>query len=278
MRRLVGLIVLAMVLAMLPTASAASFSYVGYAKYPNGTEVPDGWDIWMDNVNQSYANDPWYHATEEFGYWNAHVDGTKEGDSDWIYVNLTSPDGRWFGEFSARLSDILGIWGLYIHNITVYETKAYSCDASGNEKNEFAPGETMYANVSGIPGVTYKLWIQDDPVAHGDELIAGKDPSPDGQEEVTIGANGYEIVAIWSNIPAGEQKYYDIVADSQTQPVGSGGGTAAPLGVGVYKEGPDGIDSAITYGATAPIPELATFTLIGIGLMMLVGLIRYRRT
>ncbi|RLB68076.1 MAG: hypothetical protein DRH04_07195, partial [Deltaproteobacteria bacterium] len=56
---------------------------------------------------------------------------------------------------------------------------------------------------------------------------------------------------------------YDIVADSQTQPVGSGGGTAAPLGVGVYKAGPDGIDSALTYGVTVTegqSPSTDTFT------------------
>ena len=56
-----GLIVVAMMLAMVSTASAGeAFTWVGNVTYPtNGSWVPDGWPITMTNLNHSeFAGQP----------------------------------------------------------------------------------------------------------------------------------------------------------------------------------------------------------------------------
>ncbi|MBC2699015.1 MAG: hypothetical protein HF976_10910 [ANME-2 cluster archaeon] len=119
-----GLIVVAMMLVMVPTASAGeAFTWVGNATYStNGTWVPDGWTIKMENLNETYPTEPWSQVTGQYVMWTAHCDGeTGLSDDTWIYVNLTSPDGRWFGEFSDRLGDMDTWSGKYIHDVVLYE-------------------------------------------------------------------------------------------------------------------------------------------------------------
>ena len=145
-----------------------------------------------------------------------------------------------------------------------------SCNSSGSEKNEFAPGETVYVKGIGLSaGTDYKLWIQDDPVGEDDTLNTSKDPSP-SQETVTTDVSGdFAPTAIWS-IPSDAtptHHHYDIVADK----LDDGANT------GKYNAASDGIDSATMVGFVAPVPEVASIGLFMVGLTMLIGLIRFRR-
>ncbi len=139
-----------------------------------------------------------------------------------------------------------------------------SCDADGNEKNEFYPGENVSFTGTGLaPNTAYTIWIQDDPVDEGNALNASIDPSG-SQETVTTEADGsFGPIEIWSAIPAGAQVNYDIVVDDQDS---------------VYNAANDGIDAASTeVGFTAPIPELASIALFAVGLVMLLGWMRLGR-
>jgi hypothetical protein len=138
-----------------------------------------------------------------------------------------------------------------------------SCDEFGNIKDAFAPGGAVYVNGSGFsPNTNYTLWIQPDPVNDSDTLNATEDPSG-SQENVTTDENGdFGPIEIWINISAGSQMNYDIVVDNQD---------------GVYNAADDGIDSATTYGITAPIPELPGVVLVSIGLLGLAGLVWRRK-
>ncbi len=142
-----------------------------------------------------------------------------------------------------------------------------SCDADGNEKNEFYPGENVSVTGTGLVSDTnYWIWIQPDQVDEGDELNASTDPSG-SRESVTTDADGsFDPEEIWNNIPAGAQVNYDIVVDRQDGQAGT------------YNAASDGIDAASTeVGFTAPIPELATIALFAVGLMMLLGYMRLGR-
>ena len=150
-----------------------------------------------------------------------------------------------------------------------------SCDASGNAKDEFAAGEKVYAKGGGYgisTSTSYNLWIQDDPVSDGGTLAS--DPSG-GQETVIPSGTppSFGPIEIWDTAtdPAGLDEW-DIVADKQ----GDGANT------GKYNRASDGIDSSTIGtetmpGFVAPIPEVATFALVGIGLLGLVGLVRRRK-
>jgi hypothetical protein len=144
-----------------------------------------------------------------------------------------------------------------------------SCDADGNEKNEFYPGDNVSVTGTGLaPNTNYTILIQPDPVGEGDELNTSIDPSG-AQETVKTGADGsFGQIVIWSAIPAGSQMDYDIVVDKQDDGANTG----------KYNAVSDGIDAASTeVGFTAPIPELATIALFAVGLVMLLGYMRLGR-
>jgi PKD repeat protein len=116
-----------------------------------------------------------------------------------------------------------------ICNIDIYEANLVSCDASGNTREYFAPGETIYVKGAGLTANrNYKLWIQPDPVltstlnnldlftSNSYLLSIAQDPSV-SQESINTDANGdFEPVAIWSNCAAaGPITCFDIVADNQ---------------------------------------------------------------
>lgn len=61
---------------------------------------------------------------------------------------------------------------------------------------------------------------------------------------------------------------YDIVLDKQDD----GSNT------GIYNSDSDGIDSADVFGFTAPVPEVPSFVLVGVGIIGFVGLLRGKRT
>ena len=145
-----------------------------------------------------------------------------------------------------------------------------SCDASGNEKNQFAPDQSVYVKGSGLGANTsYKIWIQDNAVEEGDTLNTTENPSATTPKDVTTDASGnLTPTLIWS-IPSDApitHHNYDIVFDNQET------GT-----VGTYNDASDGIDSATVAGIVAPIPELPAIILFLIGLLMLGGYIRLRR-
>ena len=148
-----------------------------------------------------------------------------------------------------------------------------SCDASGNETNQFTPNQSVYVKGSGLElNTAYNIWIQNDPVAEGETLATGEDPSG-AQETVTTGPSngnplgGFPATEIWP-IPQSEPVThlpYDIVVDK----IGGGKGT--------YSSTNDGIDSATVAGMVAPVPELPTIILFSIGLLVLAGYIQLRR-
>ncbi|MEE8193953.1 MAG: M4 family metallopeptidase, partial [Dehalococcoidales bacterium] len=182
--------------------------------------------------------------------------------------------------FRFRIGTDVAAWdyGWFIDDIRIYicgTATTTSSNDSGNEKNQFVPGETVYVKGSGLhPNRTYKLWIQDDPVSEEELLSAGEDPSG-AQETVTTGpdngndSGGFPATAIWaipSDLPVTNAQY-DIVADKQSD----AGNT------GRYNAASDGIDSATVVGIVAPIPEPSTFVLLGIGLAALTAYFVLRR-
>lgn len=145
-----------------------------------------------------------------------------------------------------------------------------SCDASGNEKNQFVPEQGVYVKANRLAASTdYKIWIQDDPVNEDKGLNISEDPSG-SQEIVTTNESGsFAPILIWS-IPPGEpvtHHEYDIVVDKQNDGADTG----------KYNATSDGIDSATAVGFVAPVPELSTIIFFSVGLFVLIGYFSLRR-
>ena len=187
---------------------------------------------------------------------------------DWD-MHETLPASRWYYFNSGGYwPSSGGISVKVVSKINIYQPNLVSCDASGNAKDEFFPGETVYVKGMGLSaGTSYKLWIQDEPVLSSplDALDrpsgsyvfnAANDPSP-GQETVTTDGNGdFDPLPVWNSADTWGQ--YDIVADSQSS--GTVGqydtyiaGSTSPK---------DFIDSPGWKGFTvvAPPPPTAAFT------------------
>ena len=146
---------------------------------------------------------------------------------DWDMHN-TLPASRWHYFYDGSYwPSSSGLSVQVVSRINIYEPGLISCDASGNEKDNFAPGETVHVKGAGLTASrSYKLWIQGEPVLLSPlnaldrpegtcTLTSGNDPSG-ARESVTTNASGdFGPVAIWSiPVSAGVQKY-DIVADNQ---------------------------------------------------------------
>jgi len=119
-----GLIVVAMMLVMVPSASAFAVDTVGTIQYENGTTCPYGWTVCEDNLNQTYWPDVWCEPTDPNPpFWNYLVTGRAESNEDYARVWVTSPDERWYGEKIVKLADA---WeadhpmGFYEVNIVVH--------------------------------------------------------------------------------------------------------------------------------------------------------------
>lgn len=184
---------------------------------------------------------------------DANFDGARS-----VYVADVDQDG-WY--------DVLGM-AYNADDITWWENLnaagVTSCDAYGNEKNQFAPGQGVYVKASGEANTNYKIRIQDDPVSEGDTLVEGENPDTAlTQKSVTTDSSGnLAVTLIWS-IPSDApitHHNYDIVFDNQQA------GT-----VGTYDAADDGIDSTTVAGMVAPIPELPTIILFSFGLLVLAG-------
>jgi len=149
---------------------------------------------------------------------------------DWD-MHETLPESRWY-YYSGQWPSSSGLSVQIVSNIDIYEPNMVSCDASGNAKESFVPGETVYVKGLGLAASTsYKLWIQAEPVSNnklsivdGDDPVllsayefnGGNDPSG-AQETITTDASGdFGPTAIWAIDPAAATPTkYDIVADSQ---------------------------------------------------------------
>ena len=145
-----------------------------------------------------------------------------------------------------------------------------SCDSSSNETNQFAPGQSVYVNGSGLESdTTYRIWIQRNPAIEGQVLNVSEDPSVI-HELITTDENGtFGPTKIW-DIPSYATPTFDtfdIVADKQSD----GDNT------GYYNADSDGLDSADVAGFVAPVPEPGTLTMFSVGLIVLLGYIGYRK-
>ena len=122
----IGIVAVMIAVAMLvsiPSATAGEPKEVlGIVAYENGTWVPDGWtDGWAKNVNSSYNAAPF---TTEVNPFLGNIYTTIEYDNvdQYIRVNCTSPDGRWFGENTRRFGDAWDTVNDWLAiNVTVYE-------------------------------------------------------------------------------------------------------------------------------------------------------------
>ena len=151
------------------------------------------------------------------------------------------------------------------------EVLIISCVVSGEERNQFAPGESVYVKGQGLlPNTDYTIWIQNHPVKEGGTLDTCQDPSSyknscdlKNQEIVTTNKSGYfDPILIWDIPSSAKVTYsrYDIVVDN---------------GDRVYKSDDDGVDGLGVEGFVAPVPELSTLTFIGVGMLLLVGYVGY---
>jgi len=148
---------------------------------------------------------------------------------DWD-MHETLPESRWH-YYSGIWPSSSGLSVQIVSNIDIYEPNLISCDASGNARESFAPGETAYVKGAGLAaGTSYKLWIQGEPVSNNKltivggedpvlqgayEFSAGNDPSG-AQETVTTDASGdFGPTLTWAIDAAATPAKYDIVADSQ---------------------------------------------------------------
>jgi hypothetical protein len=190
-------------------------------------------------------------------------------DPDTVHIhdtwNYNNKQIIWGGSYSGMLHK--GVTVIHLQSVIT------SCDAAGNETNQFAPNQSVYVKGSGLElNTDYNIWIQNDPVAEGKTLAPGEDPS-EAQETVTTGpdngnpSGGFPATEIWpihQSEPVTHHPY-DIVVDK----VGDGEGT--------YSSTSDGIDSTTVAGIVAPVPELPTIMLFSIGLLVLVGYIQLKR-
>jgi hypothetical protein len=182
---------------------------------------------------------------------------------DWD-MHETLPPSRWHYFYDGQFwpsSSGLSITNVYC--IDIYQPELVSCDASGNYRDTFAPGETVYVKGLGLsPSTDYNIWLQDEPVLEKPldgfhrpsgtayVLSTGNDPSGT-QETVTTDTSGdFEPVAIWEIDSSVSPHEYDIVVDNQDS------GT-----IGTY-DAADAIDNPGWKGfAVTEITEFISFTI-----------------
>jgi hypothetical protein len=129
MRRTIGitgLIVVAMMLAMVPSVTAYAVDTAGQIDYENGTPCDSlSWITSTDNLNRSYVEEPnWGEAYGDQGYiiWDYLITARAETDDDYLLVTVTSLDGKWYGESTVQLKDVWDdTWVHYVVDLVVYE-------------------------------------------------------------------------------------------------------------------------------------------------------------
>ncbi len=131
-----GLIVVAVMFVMVPSASAFAVNTVGTIHYENGTTCPYYWTVCEENLNQTYDTEPWCEPTDPNPpFWNYLVTGMAESSEEYVRIRVTSPDERWYGEKIVKLVDA---WeadhpgtGFYEINIVVSEVPSETYTISG---------------------------------------------------------------------------------------------------------------------------------------------------
>ena len=106
-------------IAILPAISAAAIPMPvvvkGVVKYANGTMVPDGWTVSLENLNESYPDEPWNTTTDSTLYpLNYFITGTAESESTFL-IRASDPEGKFYGEETFTASPL----EIKIVNITV---------------------------------------------------------------------------------------------------------------------------------------------------------------
>jgi hypothetical protein len=162
-----------------------------------------------------------FFADNSTNPWGWHVFG------DWD-MHETLPPSRWHFYFDGELwpsSSGLSVQNVY--DIEIYQPNLVSCDASGNPKDSFAPGETVYVKGLGLSANTsYKVWLQPEPVLEEPldsldrpegtfVLNTGNDPSGSQETVTTDGSGDFSPVAVWAIGSLAAPAEYDIVADNQ---------------------------------------------------------------
>jgi hypothetical protein len=183
---------------------------------------------------------------------------------DWD-MHETLPPSRWHYYYDGNYwPSSSGLSVINVYNIDIHQPNLVSCDASGNYKDSFAPGETVFVKGLGLDASTdYNLWIQDEPVlvkpldslgrpgTADYTLSAASDPSG-APETVTTDASGdFDPVAVWEIDSSTSPHEYDIVADNLDS------GT-----VGTYDSAADAIDNPGWKGfAVTEFTEYISFTI-----------------
>lgn len=246
----------------------------------NGTMLST--KLW-ESLNHSFA-EAGYHGVEldsplAVTSGNDVIAVVKFTDSSHTYPvvvdeNGISESGRTYISSNGNPSSWIDV-GAYAVDIairlrTTSPATITSCNSSGGEMNQIAPGQSVYVKGSGLDAnKDYTIWIQDDPVSGGDSLVSGEDDSGSQETVTTDGSGNFGPTEIWAIPEAASITHheYDIVVDKQ----GEGSNT------GMLNFASDGIDSATVVGFVAPVPEIQTIILFSIGLLVLVGCIQLRR-
>ncbi|HJH27877.1 MAG TPA: hypothetical protein C5S37_14205 [Methanophagales archaeon] len=120
-------------LALVPGASAWAYGSVGNATFENGTYVGDGWQGKMENLDQVYTTEPWPFVTAEpYIFWDWSCAGQYEQLTDRIHVNITSPDGKWYGETTKTMTEAhYPPLDLYVFDVILYPVAVPTYTISG---------------------------------------------------------------------------------------------------------------------------------------------------
>jgi hypothetical protein len=175
------LVISAIVMAGVPVAEAQVLPVVvqGMVKYADGTHVPAGWTVYMENLDEAYEDEPWNGTTGDPGAapWDYTVVGSSTAAVHTFYINVSDLTGVSKGEatFTAagfdtktinltvsNMFDIAGtgtypsIWGTHYGTFTpnqdigVNRIYTYSCAGTGGHSEfvAFYEGGTEIANAS----------------------------------------------------------------------------------------------------------------------------------
>ena len=253
-------IAVVLLMATVQTVAAAAFTAVGNVDYEDGTQVPYGWTVEVWNLDEPELGlQPWHTVTEFTPI--AYEYGTSceyESEDDLIKVRVTSPDGTYVGVNFSRWGDIyIGPSKKTCSDVVVHvNAKRGTC-----YEDTMGEGTVVSENLScsecfALPVLAganswsnYEFESQCNPgYMVGRYCYNASNPCPqccDGLD------NDADSGIDWSETDAGDSW------------------CACPL------------DNTEDYDEGCPVPcvpEVATVVMVGIGLMMLVGLIRYRRT
>jgi serine protease len=274
-----------------------------YSNYGSSLDfVAPGGDLTLDQNGDGYGDgvlqntfNPNTRRTNDFGYWffqgtsmaTPHVSGVAalliaNGNADADNDGTTTPDEvrAVLQETAEDLGDpgwdeTFG-WGLVNAYAALQWTtplkEVILCDANGNPKDSFCPGEGVYVMAYGLEGSTdYTIWIQIDPV--DDSVMLNPEENPDTAETpmlVTTESDGSLSKTLIWQIPldaAITYAKYDIILDKQDD----------DFNTGTYNAASDGIASTSVAGGVEPLPELSTILLFSIGLLVLVGYAMVKR-